>query len=282
MRARAHGDIGALARRMQEGGGGADPPALVDGALGVGDAFLDGAVVVGVARDAEADGALDEGLAQRVAPLQVGDGQIAVAAAEGRVAVAQAPLHAPEVGQHVGVAPAAVAELRPGVEVHALAAVVDVAVDRAGAAERLAARGEDAPAAGPFAGLHAVEPVHAGVVEGLDEAGGYVDERMPVARPGLEHEHGGRAVLAQAVGQHAARRARADDHVVEGFHPRSPRSSLGWIPHSAPRQGKWERPACGAGLSIAAVIRDVAVRHPCAASARKGTSGTRTGAHKIR
>ena len=227
VRTGAHRHVRALARRVQEGGGGADAAAVVDGALGVGDAFLDGAVVVGVARDAEADRALDEGLAQRVAPVDVGDREAAVAAAVGGVAIAEAPLHALEVGEHVGVAPAAIAELRPGVEVHALAAIVDVAVDGAGAAERLAARREDAPPAGPLAGLHAVEPVHARVVVGLDEAGGDMDEGVPVAGAGLEHQHGRRAVLAQPVGEHAAGRTRPDDDVVEGLHPRFPHGSLG-------------------------------------------------------
>ena len=175
--------------RMQEGARRAHPAAVQDGALGVGDAFLDLAVVVGIARDAGLDRALDEGVAQRVAPVDVGDGEIAVAAAEGRIAVADAPFHAAEIGEHVGVAPAAIAELRPGVEVHGLAAIVDVAVDGAGAAERLAARGEDAPPARPRARLHAVEPVHARIVVGLDEAGGDVDVGVPVARARLEHAH---------------------------------------------------------------------------------------------
>ena len=250
---RSHRDIHALAGRVQERRGGADAAALVDGALSVGDAFLNGAVVVGVARDAEADGACNEGLAERMEPVDVGDGEGAVAAAEGRVrlAIAEPPLHALEVGEHICVAPAAVAELRPGVEVHALAAVVDVAVDGAGAAERLAARGEDAPAAGPLARLHAVEPVHTPVVERLDEAGRQVDVRVPVAGAGLEHEHGCGAVLAQAVGQHAAGRARTDDHVVEDFHPRfSSQSFLGRIPHGAARQRKRERHAHSAQLLL--------------------------------
>src|SRR5581483_5424339 len=161
--------------RMQEGARCAHAPAVEDGALGVGDALLDLTVVVGIARNAGLHRTLDEGLAQGMAPVDVGDGEIAVAAAIGGIAVADAPLHAPEVGQHVGIAPAAVAHLRPGVEVHVLAAVVDVAVDGAGPAQRLAARGGDAPAAGPGPGLHAVEPVHARVVVGLDEAGGDVD-----------------------------------------------------------------------------------------------------------
>ena len=211
---REHAQVRPPHGRMQEGARGADPPAVQDGALGVGDAFLDLAVVVGIAGDAGLDRTFDEGVAQGMAPVDVGDGEVAVAAAEGRIAVADAPLHAPEIGEHVGVAPAAVAELRPGVEVHGLAAIVDVAVDRAGAAQRLAARGEDAPPAGPRAGLHAVEPVHARIVVGLDEAGGDVDVGVPVARARLEHAHAGLAVRGQPVGEHAAGRARADDHIV--------------------------------------------------------------------
>ena len=127
---RAHGDIAALHRGMQESGGRADAAAVVNGALRVGDAFLRFAVVIGIARNAERDRACDEGLAERIAPVDIGDGQFAVAAAIGGVAVADAPFHAPEVGQHIGITPGAIAELRPGVEVAALAAIIDMAVDR--------------------------------------------------------------------------------------------------------------------------------------------------------
>src|SRR3546814_7210418 len=92
-----------------------------------------------MARDDDGLAALDEGLAQRVLPVDVGDLQRAVAAAKGVVA-AQSLLAAPEVGQAVGIAPAAVAALRPAVEIHALAAVVVVAVDRAGAEDRKSTR----------------------------------------------------------------------------------------------------------------------------------------------
>ena len=66
MRMRAHIDIAALARRMQERLRGAHAQALLDGALAVGHALLDRAVVIGVARNAEAHGAFHEGLAQRI------------------------------------------------------------------------------------------------------------------------------------------------------------------------------------------------------------------------
>src|SRR5665647_3714418 len=93
-----------------------------------------------------------------------------------------------------------------------------MAVDRTGAAERLAARREDAPAGGVGAGLLRIAPVDARIVEGLDEAGRQMDVRVPVGGPGLQHADCRRQIFAQAVGQHAAGRTGADNHVVEGVH----------------------------------------------------------------
>src|SRR3984957_17958118 len=187
VRMRAHIDIAALARRMQKGGGGADAKAVLDGALGVGYALLNRTVVIGIARNAERDRACHEGLAQRILPVHGGDGEIAVAAAIGVVARADALFESFEIRQDVRIAPATVAELRPGVEVLALAAVVDVAVDRGRAAERLAARRVDAATAGPWTWLLLIAPTDAAHVEGLDEAGRQMNIRVPVARTGLEH-----------------------------------------------------------------------------------------------
>src|SRR6266481_2369023 len=149
---RAHMHVRPLPRRMQEGGRGTDAQAVPDGALGVGDALLDGAVVIGVARDAETDGAGHEGFAERILPVHGGDGEIALAPAIGVIALADAPLQPLEIRQHVRIAPTAIAELRPGIEILALTAIIDVAVDRGGTAERLAARRVDAAAAGVRAG----------------------------------------------------------------------------------------------------------------------------------
>ena len=88
MRMRAHIDIAPLARRMQERLCRTHAQAALDGALAVGHALLDRAVVVGIARNPEADGAFHEGLAQRIVPIHGGDGEIAVAAAIGLVALA--------------------------------------------------------------------------------------------------------------------------------------------------------------------------------------------------
>src|SRR6266849_8706599 len=53
MRMRPHMDIRPLHRRMQKGGRSTDAQAVLNGALGVGYALLDRAVVIGVARNAE-------------------------------------------------------------------------------------------------------------------------------------------------------------------------------------------------------------------------------------
>ena len=128
-------------------------------------------------------GAGHERLAERILPVHRGDGEIAVASAISVVALADAPLQPLEIGQHIRIAPAAITELRPGVEILALAAIVDVAVDRGRAAERLAARRIDAAAAGPGPRLLLVGPVDALHVEGLDEAGRQMDVGVPVAGP---------------------------------------------------------------------------------------------------
>src|SRR5205085_12289181 len=132
---------------------------------------LDRAVVIGILGNAEADGACHEGLAERILPFHGGDGERPLAAAERVLAFADPALQPLEVRQHIRIAPAAIAHLRPGIEILALAAVVDVAVDRGRAAERLAARRIDAAAAGPWAHLLLVGPVDALHVERLDEAG---------------------------------------------------------------------------------------------------------------
>ena len=167
---------------MQERLRRAHAQAVLDGALAVGHALLDRAVVVGVARECRGCTAPSMKASQSGSlPVHGGDGEVAVAAAIGVVALADPPLQPLEIGQHVRIAPAAIAELRPGVEILALAAIVDVAVDRGRAAQRLAARRVDAAAAGPRARLLLVGPVDALHVERLDEAGRQMDVGMPVA-----------------------------------------------------------------------------------------------------
>src|SRR5438105_7396643 len=97
--------------------------------------------------------------------VDVGDGQTALAPAERVIPLPDAAFQPLEVRQHVRITPAVVSALRPAVIVEPLAAIVDVPVDRARSAERLAARRENAAPVGPLARLHGVEPVQARLME---------------------------------------------------------------------------------------------------------------------
>src|SRR5207247_369945 len=159
MRMCPHMNVRPFNRGPQKGGRRADAQAILNRTLGVGHALLYRAVVIGVARNAETDRAGHERLAERILPVHGGDGQVAVAPAIGVLALADPPLQPLEIRQHIRIAPAAIAELRPGVEILVLAAVVDVTVDRGGAAEGLAARRIDAAAPGPRTRLLLIGPV---------------------------------------------------------------------------------------------------------------------------
>jgi hypothetical protein len=191
---------------------------------------LRGTVVVGIAWDTDLLRALHELLAEGVRVAEVGDGEIAVAAPELVVGLAD-PLFAPaKIGKYVVIPPAAVAILRPAVEIHALAAIVDVAIDRARTAECLAARHRDRPAAGPFRGLGLVHPVHIGIVQRLDEASGDVDVGVPVRWPGFQDAHAVAAICAEPVGQDAAGRSCPYDHIIKCVrHDDVPMSRLAWV-----------------------------------------------------
>ena len=216
-------EVAPRAGRTKVGPGRTHPAPVVGGALNVGDAFLARAVVVGVARDPQPDRTLDEGLAQRIAPVEIGHRNGPVASAVCVVTGPEPALAAAEIRQHVGIAPAGIAALGPAVEIHPLATVVDMAVDRARSAERLAAGRRNDPAAGPVARFGLVEPVDPRVDQGPHETGRDVDEQVPVRRSGLEQAHARPRLGGETVGQHASRRARTDDHVVEGIgHPSLP------------------------------------------------------------
>src|SRR6516165_4653396 len=117
------------------------------------DAFLAGAVVIRVVPDADLRRRLDDRREKRIARFRVGDAQRALATAKAIVALAGIAFHALEEGQDVGVAPAAVAHLRPGIEVPGLAADKHHSVNRAGTTEQFAARHREPSAVGARLGL---------------------------------------------------------------------------------------------------------------------------------
>ncbi|MNO89958.1 hypothetical protein D3C76_814570 [compost metagenome] len=211
-----HGEVAVqLADRLEEGRGGAPAAAVADGHVIGADAFLLGAVEVGVVVVAGALRRLDEGTGGGML-LRPADVQLAIAAVE-FAAAAMVLLALAEVRQHLVVGPAGIAQLRPVVVVAAVAADVDHAVDRAAAAQRLAAR------------LVAAAPAEARLRNGVEgpvdvfgrqdggDAERRVDQRGSVLRAGFQQADPHGRIGAQAVGEDAAGGAGANDDVVE-FH----------------------------------------------------------------
>ena len=210
------GEIRPSPHRVQVGACGAPAPAVSQVAVESAEALLGRAVhIVGEHVTRLARG-LEEGLEERSpcgAPLEL---ERPLAAPPVVVAVA-AGLHALEVGQAVGVAPVLEpGALGPAVVVLRVAALEDHAVDAARAAEQLAARVVDPPAAHVWLGLGLIAPVVEAVARRNRERRGHVDTDGP---PGggatrLEDEHPAGRIIGEPSRQHAARRASADDHHV--------------------------------------------------------------------
>ena len=178
------------------------------------DAVLLGAVEVRVAGQAGLDAGLHERLRHDVAGAALADRKGAAGAVPLRGA-ALVVLGLQEVGLQVGPAPAGHS---PFVVVEVVAADVDHRVDRGRAAERTPAGKRDPAVQALVLGGGVVVPVDLGARE-LQVAEGDVDVLVDVRRPGLEQQHPHVGILAEAVGDHAPRRAGADNHVV--VHPRS-------------------------------------------------------------
>ena len=174
-------------------------PRAVDRGLVVADAFLVGAVEVGIVGNARLDGGVVHRLGERRLPGMVGDLERPAGAVE-LVAAADIVLGLLEVGQHRIVVPALAAALAPFVVVGGVAAHVDHAVDRAGAAQHLAARLVHDAVVELGLRLRVEHPVHLRIVEGLVVAERNVDPGIGVARSGLEQQHAKAAVLGEAAG----------------------------------------------------------------------------------
>ena len=124
-----------LHRRLDVAMGHAHAPALVDRGLGLDDAFLVLAVVVGVELEAGGLGRREQRVVERVLVGHGRDLERPVGAAAVAAVAVDEVLDAGEDRRHVAPAPAAAAHLRPGVVVERLAAHPDQAVDRARAAQ---------------------------------------------------------------------------------------------------------------------------------------------------
>src|SRR3954464_9914843 len=116
-------------------------------------------VGAGSAGAAVANRRLDDRREKPIARFRVGDAQRSLATAKAIVALAGIAFHALEEGQDLSVAPAAVAHLRPGIEILGLATDKNHSVDRAGTAEQFAARYREPAAVGARLRLGGIEPV---------------------------------------------------------------------------------------------------------------------------
>ena len=130
------------------------------------------------------------------------------------------PLGALEERQDIVPTPAAIAELRPVVVILGLAADVDEPVDRRRAAEHAAARIGNGAAVGAGIGLGLEAPGELLVVEQFHVADRNMDQRVPIAPASLDQDHASGRVFGKTVGQDAAGRPSADDHVIR-LHLRS-------------------------------------------------------------
>jgi hypothetical protein len=172
------------------------------------------AIKVVIARNTGALRRFNESLAQRMRLADVGDGKRAANAVE-VIGAALLILGAPKIGQHIGKAPAGIAELPPMIVVLVLAAHIEQAVDRARSAQHFAARLDDLPVVQLGFRLGLVQPVDFGIVEQLAVAERDVNPDMPVMAAGFEKQYAMAAGFGEPVGEHAAGRAGADDNEIK-------------------------------------------------------------------
>ena len=120
-----------------------------------------------------------------------------------------------EVRQDFIPAPAHATRLAPALIIRGLAAHIDHAVDGRTAAQHPAARVIYSAAIQPGLGFGFETPVHLRVADAIEITDRDMDPGVGVLAAGLQQQHRGVFLRGQAVGERAARRARADDDVVE-------------------------------------------------------------------
>ena len=220
--------VGPLHGRPQIGDRRAAAPHIADCDLQRADPVLLGAVEIPVELVAGLLCSGDKGVMQFVAGPQIGDAQWSAGAVM-LVGAALLMLGAPEIGQHILVRPTGIAELAPQIKILPLAADVDQPVDRARSSEHFAARPQHAPPTQFGERLGLEHPGDLWVEDVSVEPGGDVDPRIAVLATRLQQQHAGSAVGGQAVRQHAAGRAGADNDEVEFssiLHSCSPRNPI--------------------------------------------------------
>src|SRR5215468_9422306 len=158
MRPRYNLEIWPLSRRLEIGAGGGGAISVADGVLATPKTFLLLAVIV----IGHGEAGRERGLHPRVVERVGSSGEFRAdrsCAAAPTILPAFPSLAALEVGQHIGIGPAARALLRPAVVIAAMAARVSHHVDRGRSAQHLAAHGFDLAAIHVRLGLGGIAPV---------------------------------------------------------------------------------------------------------------------------
>ena len=217
-RVRLDADIGALHRGPQEGARRRHAAPVPGVQLVDADAFLRGAVEILIHRQPGFGRRLHELFGQRMhASAIVGHVHRPAAPAIG-VGAGLVVFDRLEIGQQVGKAPARIAEVAPAIIVGRMAPDPHHGIDRARAAEQLAARPVVGIAGKPRIRLGLVVPVHRGIEEGLAVAERHLHEEAQVAAAGLQHQHRMAAARRQPLGHDRACRAGTDDDEIIGLH----------------------------------------------------------------
>ena len=109
-----------------------------------------------------------------------------------------------EIGQDVGITPAAISQCGPMVIVAALAAVVDEAIYRRRAAKNASLRQWNTAPLGQFVRLRVELPGKSRVEHRLDKTGRNVKVGVPVSRSGFQQTYRGIAIFGQKICQDGA------------------------------------------------------------------------------
>src|SRR5579872_675490 len=131
--------------RAQESFRGAAPLAVPDRKIIAAEAFLLLAIEIVIDGVARLPAGFDEQVEERILAARAANGQRPPGAMKG-VAALDMAFRLAKVWEDFRIAPAGKAELRPAIVIAAIAAHIDHAIDRRGAAQRLAARPIDLPA----------------------------------------------------------------------------------------------------------------------------------------
>src|SRR5688500_2065644 len=186
---RDHLEVGPTQRRTQIGDRGAAAQSIARRALEIADAFLTLSVEIAIAPDAGRLAGFDERVGERMPVLDVRYRQ-RTADAMPVIRAARLVFRFLEIRQAVRVPPARIAEIAPVVEVFALAANIEQAVDRARAAKHAPAWHLDVAPIHARLGLGLEHPVHFAIEHHLAEADRNVDPAIRVATSRLEQQHG--------------------------------------------------------------------------------------------